>query len=78
MVHAIIAQELFWKSSPDAEERVVEDVDEVRKLLFGLMRRIVEPENVLIAPYEECGIIGAWNILLSSIHRVMGRDFASD
>jgi hypothetical protein len=60
MVHAIIAQKLFLKNAPDAEVKVVDDVDEVRKFLFGLMRRMVEPENILVAPYEE-GDIAVWN-----------------
>jgi hypothetical protein len=50
MVHPIIAQKLFLKSSPEEETKTVDDVNEVRKFLFGLMRRMVEPDNVLAAP----------------------------
>jgi hypothetical protein len=53
MVHAIIAWKLHIKHSPDEEETLIEDVDEIRKFLKPFAARMVTPENVLIAPYEE-------------------------
>lgn len=60
MVHNFIAQKLFIKTSPDSEERVIDDVDEVRAFLFPFSRKMLEPENILLAPYEE-GDIAVWN-----------------
>jgi hypothetical protein len=53
MVHAIIAQKLHIKKSPDDKEQLINNVDEVRKFLYPFARRMVTPENVLVAPYEE-------------------------
>ena len=60
MVHAIIAQKLLLKNSPDAEVQVIDNVDQVRAWLYRISRRMIEPENILIAPYEE-GDIAVWN-----------------
>ncbi|KAK5127777.1 hypothetical protein LTR85_004893 [Meristemomyces frigidus] len=60
MVHAIIAQKLHIKRAANDVELVIDDVDEVRKFLYPFARRMVTPENVLVAPYEE-GDIAVWN-----------------
>ncbi|EME77685.1 uncharacterized protein MYCFIDRAFT_191119 [Pseudocercospora fijiensis CIRAD86] len=60
MVHSIIAKKLHLKSSPTDEEKVIDDVDEVRAWLYGFDRRMVKPRNVLIAPYEE-GDVCVWH-----------------
>jgi xanthine dioxygenase len=60
IVHSIVAQKLLLKTSPDAEVRVVDNVDEVRAWLYKIHRRIMEPKNILMAPYEE-GDIAVWN-----------------
>jgi xanthine dioxygenase len=60
MVHSIIAQRLLLRNSPEGKERVVDDVDEVRAWLYNIHRRMVEPENILVAPYEE-GDVAVWN-----------------
>lgn len=66
MVHGIIAQKLLLKNSPEAEVKVIDNVDEVRAWLFRISRRMIEPENILIAPYSE-GDIAVWNNRVSSI-----------
>lgn len=48
------------KNAPGAEVRVVDNVDRVRRFLFGLMRRMIEPENILIEPYQE-GDVAVWD-----------------
>jgi alpha-ketoglutarate-dependent taurine dioxygenase len=60
MVHAIMAQKLFLKTSPESEVKVMDEVDEVRDFCFRIMRRMIEPENTLVAPYEE-GDVAVWN-----------------
>ena len=60
MVHNFIVQKIFVKTSPDSEERIIDDVDEVRAFLFPFSRKMLEPENILMAPYEE-GDIAVWN-----------------
>lgn len=66
MVHAIIAQKLLLKTTPDAQEQVISDVDEVRAWLYNISRRMIEPENILVADYEE-GDIAVWNNRVSSV-----------
>lgn len=60
MVHAIIAQKLLLKTSPDSEVKVMDNVDEIRAWLYKISRRMVEPANILVAPFEE-GDIAVWN-----------------
>jgi alpha-ketoglutarate-dependent taurine dioxygenase len=60
MVHNFIVQKIFMKTSPDSEEKIIDDVDEVRAFLFPFSRKMLEPENILMAPYEE-GDIAVWN-----------------
>ncbi|MAD84951.1 MAG: hypothetical protein CL912_18490 [Deltaproteobacteria bacterium] len=60
MVHAIIAEKLFIKKTKNSAVQVIDNVDEVRALLLGLMKRMVSPENVMVAPYEE-GDVAVWN-----------------
>ena len=60
MVHNFIVQKIFVKTAPDSEERVIDDVDEVRAFLFPFSRKMLEPETILLAPYEE-GDIALWN-----------------
>jgi xanthine dioxygenase len=60
MVHSIVAQKLLLKKSPDDPVQVVDDVDEVRAWLYKIHRRMLEPERILIAPYEE-GDVAVWN-----------------
>ena len=60
MVHNFIVQKIFVKTSLDSEERIIDDVDEVRAFLFPFSRKMLEPESILLAPYEE-GDIAVWN-----------------
>ncbi|KXS93720.1 hypothetical protein AC579_10506 [Pseudocercospora musae] len=60
MVHSIVARKLHLKHSLGDEEKVIDEVDGVRAWLYGFDRRMVRPQNVLIAPYEE-GDLCVWN-----------------
>ena len=67
MVHNFIVQKIYLKTTPDSEERIIDDVDEVRAFLFPFSRKMLEPENILIVPYNE-GDIAVWNNRVSITH----------
>lgn len=50
-VHPIAAWKLFLKDGPDAEERVVDDIKEVREWLYSMQRPSLEPKYIF-APRE--------------------------
>lgn len=52
-----VVQKLYFKYGPDAEERVVEDNDEVRVWLNNILDRICKPKNILIPEYEEGDVV---------------------
>ncbi|KAJ5207578.1 Taurine catabolism dioxygenase TauD/TfdA [Penicillium cf. viridicatum] len=59
-----VVQKLYFKSGSDAEERVVEDNDEVRVWLNNILDRICKP-NILIPEYEEGDVVmfNNWAVL---------------
>lgn len=75
MVHNFIVQKIFVKTAPDSEERIIDDVDEVRAFLFPFSRKMLEPETILMAPYDE-GDIAVWNnrVSLHYLHKYMTTD----
>ena len=52
-MHAIITQKVFLKTSPDSEVKIVKNFNEVKGFYFKIMRRIIEPENIFVALFEE-------------------------
>jgi len=59
-IHPSCVRKLYLKSSPAEEERVVEDLEEIRSLLNSLFDRVVKPDYILIPPTEE-GDVLVWN-----------------
>ncbi|KAL5343004.1 alpha-ketoglutarate dependent xanthine dioxygenase [Aspergillus crustosus] len=59
-VRAEAIRKLYVKSSADAEERVVDDPEEIRTWLNDILDRIVALEYINIPPVEEGDVI-AWN-----------------
>ncbi|PYH79283.1 alpha-ketoglutarate dependent xanthine dioxygenase [Aspergillus uvarum CBS 121591] len=64
-----VVEKLYVKSKPGAEERTVEDSDEIRLWLNDILDRICTPENILIPEYEEDDVVmfNNWGVLHSSI-----------
>ncbi|OLN89757.1 putative dioxygenase C576.01c-like protein 6 [Colletotrichum chlorophyti] len=60
MVHCGVARRLFLRRSPDEEYKVIDDVNEVRDMLYDVVRRILKPEYILIPP-EEDGDLLVWD-----------------
>ncbi|GAA5851566.1 hypothetical protein JCM8547_001134 [Rhodosporidiobolus lusitaniae] len=56
-VHAVVARRLFIRSSPDSDFKVVDDVKEVREILYKLQKPFLKPENVLVVPQEEGDLV---------------------
>ncbi|KAK4700045.1 xanthine dioxygenase, partial [Phenoliferia sp. Uapishka_3] len=54
-VHSIIVAELFIRTSADGAETVVDNVSQVRQILYDLQRPFLKPENILISPQGEGG-----------------------
>lgn len=60
MILPDVVAKLYKKASPDAEEEVVDDIDEISRWLNGILDRIGTPEYVVVPRYEE-GDIVMWN-----------------
>ncbi|ORY60397.1 hypothetical protein BCR35DRAFT_335018 [Leucosporidium creatinivorum] len=52
-VHSIAAWKLLVKTSPDAEEQVIDDIEEVRRIIYELQRPALEPKFIFAPPYTE-------------------------
>ncbi|KAL3441964.1 hypothetical protein BJX65DRAFT_313272 [Aspergillus insuetus] len=59
-VRAEAVRKLYLKSAPSADERVVEDPEQIRTWLNGIFDRIIVPEYINIPSVEE-GDVVAWN-----------------
>ncbi|KAH8598047.1 hypothetical protein B0O99DRAFT_615789 [Bisporella sp. PMI_857] len=59
-VHTICVRKMFLRATPTSEVKVVDDVNEIRKLLIGWQERIIKPEYVLMAPVDE-GDVQMWD-----------------
>jgi hypothetical protein len=57
--HLLTQASVFLKATPTSEVKVVEDLVEIRKLLFDWYERIVRPEYVLMSPVEN-GDVQMW------------------
>ncbi|GAA5839166.1 hypothetical protein JCM11251_003694 [Rhodosporidiobolus azoricus] len=59
-VHAIVARRLFIRRSPTEDFKVIEDVVEVREILYKLQKPFLRPENILVSPQGE-GDLCLWH-----------------
>ncbi|GAA5897715.1 hypothetical protein JCM6882_000075 [Rhodosporidiobolus microsporus] len=59
--HPIPAWKLILKETEDSPERIVDDVEEVRRILYELQRPFLTPENVFAPPYEEGDLVIFYN-----------------
>jgi hypothetical protein len=64
-VRAEAVRKLYLKSAPGAEDCVVEDPEQIRTWLNGILDRIIVPEYINIPSVEE-GDVVAWNMGLCS------------
>lgn len=60
-VHPIAARQLRLKLSPTAEESLVTDIAEVRRILYDLQHPLLRPENIFAPPYEEGDLVIFYN-----------------
>lgn len=58
-IHGQAAWKLYLKDAPDAEERVIDDLAEVRAFMDGLMRHVIRPENIY-AHHHSPGDVALW------------------
>lgn len=61
LVHSIAAWKLLVKRSPDAEEQVVDDIEEVRRIIYALQRPALEPKYIFAPPYNEGDLVIFYN-----------------
>lgn len=55
-----IVHKIHFRDSPNAEAKILDDLEEIRLWLNGIYDRICEPEYILIPPCEE-GDVVVWN-----------------
>ncbi|KII83728.1 hypothetical protein PLICRDRAFT_439397 [Plicaturopsis crispa FD-325 SS-3] len=72
-IHGACVWKLYLRDGPDAEERVVEDLAEVRRIVYELMRPGIAPERVYAHEWSDGDLCifynrGVW-------HSVTGQDF---
>jgi hypothetical protein len=60
-VHSIAAWKLLIKTSPDAEERVVDEIEEVRRIIYELQRPALEPKYIFAPPYQQDDLVIFYN-----------------
>ncbi|KAI1854984.1 hypothetical protein JX265_012339 [Neoarthrinium moseri] len=60
-VHGQGAFKLYLKDAPNGEERIVDDLKEVRAFMHKLMRPALSPENIYAHPHEEQDVILWYN-----------------
>ncbi|KAH7021203.1 TfdA family taurine catabolism dioxygenase TauD [Microdochium trichocladiopsis] len=60
-VHGQGAFKLYLKDGPDAEERVVDDLGEVRAFMDKIMKPVLQPENIYAHPHQEQDVILWYN-----------------
>ncbi|KAH7155931.1 alpha-ketoglutarate dependent xanthine dioxygenase [Dactylonectria macrodidyma] len=60
-VHGQGVLRLYLKDAPDADEKIVEDLKEVRAFMHKLMRPVLNPENIYAHPHEEQDVILWYN-----------------
>ncbi|KAH8897226.1 TfdA family taurine catabolism dioxygenase TauD [Thozetella sp. PMI_491] len=58
-IHGQAAWKLYLKSSPDGEEKVIDDLAEVRAFMDRLMRHVIRPENIYAHHHME-GDVALW------------------
>ncbi|GAA5897701.1 hypothetical protein JCM6882_000072 [Rhodosporidiobolus microsporus] len=59
-VHSIVARRLFLRRSPTEDFQVIDDVAEVRDMLYKLQKPFLRPENILVTPQGE-GDLCLWH-----------------
>jgi hypothetical protein len=60
-VHGQAAWKLYLKESPDGEERVIEDLAEVRAFMDRIMRPAIRPENIYAHHHQEQDVVLWYN-----------------
>ncbi|KAI5479430.1 hypothetical protein MNV49_003574 [Pseudohyphozyma bogoriensis] len=60
-VHSVAVYKLHLKASPDAPVQVIDDLLEVRKILYDLQRPALEPENIFVPAYTEGDLVMFYN-----------------
>jgi hypothetical protein len=65
-VRAEAVRKLYLKSSADAEERVVEDLEQIRTWLNNILDRIVTPEYISVPSVGEGDVVVVWNNWVST------------
>ncbi|KAM0755092.1 Clavaminate synthase-like protein [Meredithblackwellia eburnea MCA 4105] len=60
-VHSVAVWKLHLKSSPDAPVTTVDDLAEVRKILYKLQRPAVEPHYIFAPPYKKGDLVMFYN-----------------
>ncbi|KIW82413.1 hypothetical protein Z517_05440 [Fonsecaea pedrosoi CBS 271.37] len=60
-VHGQGAVKLYLKSSADGEERIVDDLKEVREFMHKIMRPAISPENIYAHPHQEQDVVLWYN-----------------
>ncbi|KAF2726990.1 Clavaminate synthase-like protein [Polyplosphaeria fusca] len=57
MVHGICVRRAFFRSGPDQEPRVVDDVAEIRSWLKGIQERVLKPEYIMLPKVRDGDIV---------------------
>jgi hypothetical protein len=52
-----VVRTLYFKTEVSADERIVEDGEEIRLWLNDILDRICKPENILIPEYAEDNVV---------------------
>lgn len=60
-IHGQAAWKLYVKSSADGEERIIEDLAEVRAFMDSMMRPAIRPENIYAHHHEEQDVVLWYN-----------------
>lgn len=79
-VHGQGARKLYLKSSADEEEKVIDDLKEVRAFMDKIMSPVLSPENIYAHNHQEQDVIlwynrALWHSIVSAIapsHRIPG------
>ena len=60
-IHGQAAWKLYLKDSADGEERIVEDLAEVRAFMDSMMRPAIRPENIYAHHHSEQDVVLWYN-----------------
>ena len=60
-IHGQAAWKLYLKDSADGEERVIEDLAEVREFMDRMMRLAIRPENIYAHHHHEQDVVLWYN-----------------